>query len=115
MAEPTDAEILSLRVSAAAMILAASYRDPDAFVPLDYVYRDADFRPATRDEIESDEAQLWRKRSGWWFVESGRDFTKLFVLRESLVEIASREAVDRADAIIKRCLQNPLKEADRGS
>ena len=114
MAEPTAEEILSLRVSAAAMILAASYRDPNAFVPLDYVYRDDDFRPATREEIESEGAQLWRKRSGEWFVELERQFAKLFVRRETLVEIAAREAVDRADAIVRRCLLTPWKEADRG-
>ena len=111
MPDQTALEILSLRVSAAATILAVSYRDPDSYVPLDYVYRDADFRPATKDEAENDEIDVWRKRNGKWATERNRDNAKLFVLKSSHIEIAAREAVDRADAIVRLCLLNPMNGA----
>lgn len=108
MSEKTASELLSLRVSAAATILAVSYRDPYSYVPLDHVYRDDDFRPATKDEAANDEVDVWRKRNGVWATERNRDCAKLFVLKSSHIEIAAREAVDRADAIIRRCTLCPL-------
>lgn len=113
---PSDAELLSLRANVAATILAVSYRDPTAYCPLDFVYRDHHFRRATDEDVAGGAALFRKCRNEWHSLDHGHQDKgsyvrdgKAYVLKTPLHDIAAEEAVSRADAIIRRCLQHGLR------